>query len=92
LVSQRRMLTSARYGSPEINSVCDFPWPVFDYDGYEWSIGAVEGPLEDRRKDFWESVVQTSDIKESPPFFFSINTDLVPKLRLHLHSLLLIFY
>jgi hypothetical protein len=25
LVSQRRMLTSARYGSPEINSVCDFP-------------------------------------------------------------------
>ena len=33
----------------------DFSWPV-GLDGYERSIGAVEGPLEDRRKDFWEYV------------------------------------
>jgi hypothetical protein len=41
----------------------DFPRRPVGLDGYERSIGVVEGSLEDRRKDFYESVVQTSDIK-----------------------------
>ena len=66
LDSQRRTQISAKCGSPEISSEWHF-WPV-GLDGNGWSFGTVKGPLEDRRKYFWESMAQTSYIKV--PLFF----------------------